>query len=92
MESKLLYKGACEDCGSSDAKAYYDDGHTHCFSCKITMQPVRQGIKVTEIPKPDKTFRQKNTQGRTNVAQSQKNIKRDVCATATGRRLTKANS
>lgn len=23
----------CEDCGSSDAVALYDDGHTYCFSC-----------------------------------------------------------
>lgn len=28
----------CDDCGSSDAKALYDDGHTHCFSCKTTHQ------------------------------------------------------
>lgn len=24
----------CEDCGSSDALAEYDDGHTYCFSCE----------------------------------------------------------
>ena len=24
----------CEDCGSSDAKAVYDDGSTYCFSCQ----------------------------------------------------------
>lgn len=23
----------CEDCGSSDAKSYYDDGSSYCFSC-----------------------------------------------------------
>jgi twinkle protein len=32
-ESNLVSKGPCEDCGSSDACATYDDGHTHCFSC-----------------------------------------------------------
>ncbi len=26
----------CPDCGSSDALALYDDGHTHCFSCSKT--------------------------------------------------------
>ena len=26
----------CSDCGSSDALAVYDDGHTHCFSCGMT--------------------------------------------------------
>jgi twinkle protein len=24
----------CESCGSSDANALYDDGHTHCFACQ----------------------------------------------------------
>lgn len=34
-ESTLLYKTSCPrpDCGSSDANAVYDDGHTFCFSC-----------------------------------------------------------
>ncbi len=35
-ESNLVSKGACPDCGSSDACALYDDGHTHCFSCGTT--------------------------------------------------------
>jgi twinkle protein len=35
-ESTLLFKGPCEQCGSSDANAHYSDGHTHCFAngCK----------------------------------------------------------
>ena len=32
-ESELLHKGPCEHCGSSDARAVYDDGHTFCFVC-----------------------------------------------------------
>lgn len=32
-ESALLYKGACDFCGSSDARAVYDDGHSYCFAC-----------------------------------------------------------
>lgn len=28
---------ACDDCGSSDAKAVYDDGSSHCFSCSKTV-------------------------------------------------------
>jgi twinkle protein len=31
-------KGACDECGSSDANALYSDGHTHCFSCNTTKQ------------------------------------------------------
>ena len=30
VESKL----PCDDCGSSDAKHLYSDGHTYCFSCQ----------------------------------------------------------
>jgi twinkle protein len=34
QESELVRsKLPCEACGSSDAKAEYSDGHTHCFSC-----------------------------------------------------------
>ncbi|WP_109798699.1 toprim domain-containing protein [Novosphingobium meiothermophilum] len=32
-ESALLYKGPCEHCGSSDARAVYDDGHSYCYAC-----------------------------------------------------------
>lgn len=34
-ESTLVSKGPCSNpkCGSSDACATYDDGHTYCFSC-----------------------------------------------------------
>lgn len=28
---------ACDDCGSSDAKAVYADGSSHCFSCSKTV-------------------------------------------------------
>lgn len=33
-ESEYLYKGPCEECGSSDACATYSDGHRYCFSCE----------------------------------------------------------
>lgn len=32
-DSELLHKGPCDDCGSSDARAVYDDGHEYCFAC-----------------------------------------------------------
>lgn len=38
IESEFLYHEGCP-CGSSDARAVYDDGHTHCFSCGATTQP-----------------------------------------------------
>lgn len=36
-ESALLYKTSCPrpECGSSDANAIYDDGHTFCHSCRV---------------------------------------------------------
>lgn len=38
----------CEECGSSDALAMYDDGHTYCFSCtKYT--PARGQIMGAEV-------------------------------------------
>lgn len=33
MNEQLAHQ-PCEDCGSSDAKCYYDDGGSYCFSCK----------------------------------------------------------
>lgn len=32
-DSALVSKGPCDDCGSSDACATYDDGHSFCFAC-----------------------------------------------------------
>lgn len=29
----MLHKGPCDFCGSSDARAHYDDGHSFCFAC-----------------------------------------------------------
>ena len=33
MTAEFLRHEPCEVCGSSDAKAIYDDGNTFCFSC-----------------------------------------------------------
>ena len=35
-------KTNCEECGSSDAKHVYPDGHTHCYSCESTTFPERE--------------------------------------------------
>ena len=32
-ESNLMFHGPCDKCGSSDARAVYDDGHSYCFAC-----------------------------------------------------------
>ena len=46
-ESILVSKGSCDECGSSDANALYDDGHTYCFSCETH----KQGDESPTAPK-----------------------------------------
>ena len=42
----------CEECGSSDAKCVYDDGHTFCYSCSHrTFNSDLKGGHVTVSPK-----------------------------------------
>ena len=45
----------CNTCGSSDALSIYSDGHTYCFSCQTSTQPLREAIDDTVIP----TYRDK---------------------------------
>jgi len=33
QQNNFLYHSPCENCGSRDNKAVYDDGHTYCFGC-----------------------------------------------------------
>lgn len=49
-ESTYLYKEGCDDCGSSDARARYSNGNTHCFSCGSTKRN-KQGTEVREMEK-----------------------------------------
>lgn len=42
-DSDLIEHRPCEACGSSDANAAYTDGHTHCFSCGLTVQNPENG-------------------------------------------------
>jgi twinkle protein len=46
VESKL----PCDDCGSSDAKHLYSDGHTYCFSCQ-KVGGEREGGSEHKAPK-----------------------------------------
>lgn len=39
----------CEDCGSSDAKCTYEDGHSFCFSCLTYTPPERNNTLNDEI-------------------------------------------
>ena len=33
QESEFVYHAPCDNCGSSDARSVYSDGHSYCFSC-----------------------------------------------------------
>ncbi len=48
-ESTLISKGSCDSCGSSDANAFYDDGHQFCFSCNTHKQgePTVSNVTLT---------------------------------------------
>jgi twinkle protein len=35
--SEFVKHVPCGSCGSSDANSLYDDGHTHCFACGVTV-------------------------------------------------------
>ena len=37
---RMVKQGPCVDCGSSDARTWYDDGSEYCFSCQ-TYKPAR---------------------------------------------------
>ena len=50
-ESSVLFKGPCNHCGSSDARAVYDDGHTYCFVCPEDTAYGRPEGTSTEQPR-----------------------------------------
>ena len=37
--SNLVSKGPCDQCGSSDGNALYDDGHSYCYVCNHRTAP-----------------------------------------------------
>lgn len=51
-DSVYLYKGGCDECGSSDANAHYSNGGQHCFSCGNT----KRNQSNTEVPSMEKVF------------------------------------
>ena len=60
----------CEACGSSDAKAIYDDGSTFCFSC----QTVTEKMKSTKC-------KMYNSKEQPNDSQKEKSVKQPVSTT-----------
>ncbi len=60
MSGKWLERGACPECGSSDANVNHSEGYSHCFSCDthfkegtdqvvVPMQNKKEGFTVGEL-------------------------------------------
>jgi twinkle protein len=47
----FLHHTNCDNCGSSDALAVYDDGSTYCFSCNKASKPKDGGTKSVDTKK-----------------------------------------
>lgn len=47
--SKFLYHGPCENCGSRDNKAVFDDGHSYCYGCRKYI-PGKESIHKVHNP------------------------------------------
>jgi len=47
-ESKVVKKGSCDRCGSSDANVLYEGGTKFCFSCRT----YSKGDDMEQVTKP----------------------------------------
>lgn len=64
-DSKFLGHGPCEDCGSRDNLAIYDDGHTYCFGCQTRRKGSDgEAASVSSLPKAREAERQGLLSGR----------------------------
>ena len=67
-KSNFVRHEDCPDCGSSDARSYYDDGHYFCFSCQTHTQEEPGGAANDDaaqpVPNQGKTKRKDLLQGR----------------------------
>lgn len=59
-ESSLMFKGPCEHCGSSDARAVYDDGHTFCFVCPEDTAYGKPEGELSHQPQQERTDKASN--------------------------------
>lgn len=77
-ESNFVMHIPCEnpECGSSDANALYDDGHTHCFACNTTKQNV--DAPTVESPKTDEDTPRFVVQGKIQAIPARR-INADTC-------------
>jgi len=68
-ESTLISKGSCDSCGSSDANAFYDDGHQFCFSCNTHKQgePTVSNVTLTSGGELDRLIGVWNAKGATAI-------------------------
>ena len=57
----FLHHTNCNDCGSSDARAVYEDGSEHCFSCRAHKGPTLRS-RLLPQQKQDKIATRSNLQ------------------------------
>ena len=53
-ESKFLRHTSCDECGSSDGNALYDDGHSYCHVCQTWKNDVDGSTTTTKHTKVNK--------------------------------------
>lgn len=52
MTAQFLMHTSCPECGSSDANALYDDGHTYCFSCETMKTTTKTTMESNDDDTP----------------------------------------
>ena len=77
-DSEFIAHSACDNCGSSDANAIYNDGHTHCFSCDTTIQPNSEGFTQPEVQPAEEAQQKGLLQGGYQTLVSRK-LTEDTC-------------
>ena len=78
QDSNYLYKGPCDDCGSSDACAVYDDGHTFCFSCKTYRKHDGEIVEGAPVPPAQEAQQENLLQGEIQ-ANRDRGLSEDTC-------------
>lgn len=51
-KSKFLRHSKCNNCGSSDGRAIYEDGSTYCFVCNTFEKQGTEAVDIDDTPSP----------------------------------------
>ena len=78
-KSKFLRHSKCNNCGSSDGRAIYEDGSTYCFVCNTFEKQGTEAVDIDDTPSLQATI---------NLADRQRDITLLPIVTSHRRRLT----